>query len=111
LVSIVSRYSVTLLCSIVSPTPLHVPRSPGTAVCHCRRTREGGSGYPIASAALLGAGQGQGSMWSTRRLNDMDPCPGLLRLCCRRGGLPARNWRPTPSCQPSTDDEPYTVRS
>jgi hypothetical protein len=33
------------------------------------------SGYPVASAALLGAGQGQGTMWSTRRLNDMDPCP------------------------------------
>jgi hypothetical protein len=35
----------------------------------------GESGYPVASAACLGAGQGLGSMWSTRRLNDMDPSP------------------------------------
>ena len=32
-------------------------------------------GIPSRRRPCLGAGQGQGSMWSTRRLNDMDPCP------------------------------------
>ena len=35
----------------------------------------GGAGIPSRRRACLEAGQGQGSMWSTWRLNDMDPCP------------------------------------
>ncbi len=45
---------------------------------------EGESGYPVASAACLGAGQGQGSMWSTRRLNDM----ARSSRACVGGGYP-----------------------
>ncbi len=55
----------------------HEPRSPeahkvGPA---CRRTRADKSRYPVASASLPRSGPGEGSMWSTRRLNDMDPSP------------------------------------
>jgi hypothetical protein len=56
------------------------------------------SGYPVASAMCIGAGQGQGSMWSTRRLNDMDPCPWsatplpLTRRDTRATGDPPLSW-------------------
>jgi hypothetical protein len=38
------------------------------------------AGIPSRRRAWLGAGQGQGSMWSTRRLNDMDPWPATPSL-------------------------------
>ena len=47
-------------------------------------------GIPSRRRPCLGAGQGQGSMWSTRRLNDMDPCPWSASFRRRRDGVPVQ---------------------
>jgi hypothetical protein len=51
---------------------------------------QGESGHPVASASLSRSGPGRGSMWGTRRLNDMDPTPRLLHLGRRCDGMPAQ---------------------
>ena len=51
-----------------------------------------GSGYPVASAGSSHSDQGQGSRWSTRRLNDL--C-GWTRYTfgADATGIPAPPWR------------------